>query len=71
MWGRATLTMVASRTTMSWAVRITSRNTEGLASDAGRPGAAGGRPAGRVGARSEDWGDGAWCCDLSAVIVGG
>ena len=23
MWGRATLTMVASRTTMSWAVRIT------------------------------------------------
>ena len=32
MWGRATLTMVASRTTMSWAVRITNRNTEGLAS---------------------------------------
>jgi hypothetical protein len=29
MWGRATLTMVVSRTTMSWAVRMTNRNTDG------------------------------------------
>jgi hypothetical protein len=32
MWGRATLTIVVSRTTMSWEVRTTKRNTEGLAS---------------------------------------
>src|ERR1700733_6716203 len=30
MWGSATLTMVVSRTTMSWEVRMTKRNTEGL-----------------------------------------
>jgi hypothetical protein len=29
MWGRATLTMVVSRTTIIWAARITKRNTEG------------------------------------------
>src|SRR5208283_3928162 len=29
MWGRATFTMVASSTTMSWAVRMTARTTEG------------------------------------------
>lgn len=29
MWGRATFTMVVSRTTMSWAVRMMKRNTEG------------------------------------------
>ena len=29
MWGRATLTMVASSTTMSWAVRITPKTIEG------------------------------------------
>ena len=29
MFGRATFTMVASSTTMSWAVRMTKRNTEG------------------------------------------
>ncbi len=28
MWGRATLTMVVSSTTMSWAVRITNKETE-------------------------------------------
>ena len=32
MWGRATLTIVVSKTTMSWAVRITKRKTVGLAS---------------------------------------
>src|SRR5580700_9096496 len=31
MFGRATFTMVASSTTMSWAVRMTKRNTEGWA----------------------------------------
>ena len=30
MWGSATLTMVVSSTTMSWEVRMTKRNTEGL-----------------------------------------
>ena len=35
MWGRATLTMVVSRTTMSWAVRMTKRNTDGLAEHGG------------------------------------
>ena len=30
MWGRATLTMVASSTTIIWAVRMTARSTEGL-----------------------------------------
>ena len=29
MWGRATLTMVASSTTISWAVRMTARTMEG------------------------------------------
>ena len=29
MLGRATFTMVASSTTMSWAVRMTKRNTDG------------------------------------------
>src|SRR5580698_6481520 len=29
MWGRATLTMVESRTTINWAVRMTKRNTVG------------------------------------------
>ena len=29
MWGRATLTMVVSRTTIIWAVRMTKRKTEG------------------------------------------
>jgi hypothetical protein len=32
MWGRATLTMVVSRTTMSWEVKITKRNTVGILS---------------------------------------
>ena len=32
MCGRATLTIVASKTTMSWAVRITKRKTVGWAS---------------------------------------
>ena len=45
MWGRATLTMVVSRTTMSWAVRMTKRNTEGLAEQAPETS---GRPAGNV-----------------------
>ena len=30
MWGRATLTIVVSSTTISWAVRITKRRTLGL-----------------------------------------
>ena len=39
MWGRATLTMVVSKTTMSWAARMTNRNTEGLVNrDFRRPG---------------------------------
>ena len=29
MWGRATLTMVASSTTIIWAVRMTASTTEG------------------------------------------
>jgi len=32
MWGRATLTMVVSRTTINWEVKMTNRNTEGLLS---------------------------------------
>ena len=30
MCGRATLTMVVSKTTISWAARMTNRNTEGV-----------------------------------------
>ena len=56
MWGRATLTMVASRTTMSWAVRITSRNTEGLASRRRtRPGPPGDVVAGVSGRDGRTW----------------
>ena len=49
MCGRATLTMVVSRTTMSWAARMTNRNTEGVLSRVlRRPGGpAAGPPAGR------------------------
>ncbi len=53
MCGRATLTIVASRTTMSWAVRITNRNTVGLAEPPARTRAAGGRPSARFGATRE------------------
>src|SRR5271165_3140789 len=37
MWGRATLTMVASRTTISWEVRTTARKSVWRVAPAGRP----------------------------------
>ena len=37
MWGRATFTMVVSSTTISWAVRMTKRSTDGLREMAPEP----------------------------------
>ena len=37
MWGRATLTMVASSTTISWAVRMTAEDDGGMAAPPARP----------------------------------
>ena len=50
MWGRATLTIVVSRTTMSWEVRITKRKTVGLVSRLRR---VPGRPRVERGSRTE------------------
>ena len=45
MWGRATLTMVVSSTTISWAVRMTNRNRAAIGA---APGASAGRGAARA-----------------------
>src|SRR5579872_3671574 len=69
MWGRATFTMLVSSTTMSWAVRITRRNTDGAPRARRTAPAPGGRvvvtSAGRARARVGEGID----FDLSAAIL--
>jgi hypothetical protein len=66
MWGRATFTTVVSSTTMSWAVRMTKRNTEGRwRRPEGPAGAGTGTGSGRVWLRGVEGID----FDLSAGIL--
>ena len=70
MCGRATLTMVVSRTTMSWAVRMTNRNTVGLVSRRRRePDRPGFGSVGRFDGATGQGREKAWFSDLSAGIV--